>query len=406
MKILFVVPRFPYPLTQGDRLLCYHRLRTLSKSHELTLVTLYQSPQELDYLPKILPFCQNIYPIYLPRWKSLSNCVEKWFLSRLPLQVAYYLLDSFQNEIDRIISIETFDIIHFLMLRTAEYQVDRCIPQIVEIVDSMQLNIQTRIPFESPLKRYLYREELSRLTSYENQLDRKFDKIVVCAEKDAKLLTLEPERVAIVPTGTDIELFTAKTVRHKNDETIDIVFTGKMSYPPNIHAARWFVTKCWNLLKHKLPDIRLTIAGADPPPEIIKFDRLPGIQVTGFVPSIVDILDRADIAITPMQSGSGMQSKVFEAMSCCLPVVTTSLGLGSVEAKIGEEILVADTPEEFVDTIIQLARDPHQRQQIGLKARAFVEANHSWETGAVKIEAIYEEVIAANSADRSIADLI
>ena len=396
MKILFVAPRFPYPLTQGDRLLCYHRLRTLSQNHEITLITFYQSPHELENLAELLPFCQSIRPVYLPRWKSLSNCIKNLFSSQLPLQVAYYLFDRFQDELDRLISTQKFDVVHFLMLRMAEYHINPNIPQIIEIVDSMQLNLQTRIPFESPLKRYLYQEELKRITNYENQLDRRFNKIIVCAEKDAELLILDRKYLAIVPTGTDIKLFRAKAERNKNYATIDIVFTGKMSYAPNIHAARWFVNNCWDLLKQELPDVRLTIAGADPPPEITKFDRLPGIHVTGFVPSIVDILNQADIAITPMQSGSGMQSKIFEAMSCSLPVITTSLGLGSIEAKVGEEILVADSPSDFVNTIIQLSQNQEQMQQIGIKARIFVEMNHSWETGSAKIEAIYREVTDAN----------
>jgi polysaccharide biosynthesis protein PslH len=401
MKILFVAPRFPYPLTQGDRLLCYHRLRTLSQSHEITLITFYQSPQEIDNLPKLSQFCQNIHTVYLPRWKSLRNCVRNLFVSQLPLQIAYYQLDRFQDELDRIISTDKFDVIHFLMLRVAEYRLNSNIPQIIEIVDSMQLNLQTRIPFESPIKRYLYQEELKRITKYENQLDRRFNKIIVCAEKDAEFLVLDRKYLAIVSTGTDIELFRASSNRNIDRSTLNIIFTGKMSYAPNIHAARWFVNNCWQLLKQELPDVRLTIAGADPPPEIIKFDRIPGIHVTGFVPSIVDILNQSDIAITPMQSGSGMQSKIFEAMSCSLPVITTSLGLGSIEAKVGEEILVADSPVDFVNAIVQLSQNKEQMQQIGTKARIFVEKNHSWETGSAKVEAIYREVIAATMFDNS-----
>ncbi len=396
MKILFIAPRFPYPLIQGDRLLCYHRLRTLSQKHEVTLLTFYQSPQELDYLSEILPFCQSIKTVYLPRWKSLSNCIRDLFFSQLPLQVSYYLLDAFQSELDRLISIEKFDVIHYLLLRMAEYRINPDIPQIIEVVDSMQLNLQTRIPLEPLLKRYLYQVELKRIASYENQLYRRFKKIVVCGEKDAQLLSLNQEYIAIVPTGTDIESFRADSTQNKDCSTIDLVFTGKMSYAPNIHAVRWFINNCWKSLKQELPDIQLTIAGADPPPEIIKFDGIPGIKVTGFVPSIVDVLNAANITIAPMQSGSGMQCKILEAMSCGLPVITTSIGLGSIKAKVGEEILVADSPVEFVNAIVKLSQNHERMQQIGIKARTFVEQKHSWETGASMLEDIYAEVIAAN----------
>jgi glycosyltransferase involved in cell wall biosynthesis len=165
-----------------------------------------------------------------------------------------------------------------------------------------------------------------------------------------------------------------------------------MRYTPNIHAVQWFVTNCWESLVREVPDNRLTIAGADPPAEIVKLSQISGIHVTGYVESMVNMLNAANIVITPMQSGSGMQNKILEAMSCELPVITTSLGLGSIEALVGKEILVANTPSEFIDTITWLARSHQEIVEIGIRAREFVEKHHSWETGASEIESIYNQL--------------
>ena len=40
MKILVILPRFPYPLEKGDKLRAYHQIRTLSANNEVYLFAL------------------------------------------------------------------------------------------------------------------------------------------------------------------------------------------------------------------------------------------------------------------------------------------------------------------------------------------------------------------------------
>jgi polysaccharide biosynthesis protein PslH len=393
MRILFITSRFPYPLLQGDRLICYHRLRTLSKTNEITLITFYQSRQELDYLDRIAPFCKNIYPVYLPRWESAVNCLRYSLLSQLPFQIAYYHSHKFQAQLDRVLAGEKFDIAHYFLLRMAEYEIDPGLPKIVEAIDSMQLNLASRIPLESLPKQLIFKEELKRIRVYENKLDRRFKKIIVVGKKDAESIVADPDKIAIIPNGIATDKFKPDDNLVRDLSSIHLIFAGTMNYAPNIHAIQWFVNNCWQSIVRALPDIKFTIAGADPPAEIVKLSQVSGIHVTGYVESMVDMLNTANIAIAPMQSGSGMQNKILEAMSCALPVITTSIGLGSIEALVGREILVANTPSEFVDAVMRLAHDREEIVTIGTRARDFVKKHHSWETGAHKIESIYNRAI-------------
>ena len=88
-----------------------------------------------------------------------------------------------------------------------------------------------------------------------------------------------------------------------------------------------------------------------------------------------------------------MQLKILEAMGCGLPVVTTTLGLGVIEAIDGESVMVADSVDEFVAAVTSLIQDEDKRKEIGANGRKLVELNHSWSSASTKIESIYKDVI-------------
>ncbi len=169
-----------------------------------------------------------------------------------------------------------------------------------------------------------------------------------------------------------------------------------MGYMPNIEAALWFASKCLSQLKHTVSDATFTIVGGNPSFEIKKMKVIDGIEVLGFVPSMADELGSAGISVAPMQSGSGMQNKILEAMACGLPVVTTTLGLGSIKASHEKEIFVYNDPDEFSNCIINLMENPIRMQEIGANARKYVECEHSWEKAEEMINELYISSINKN----------
>jgi polysaccharide biosynthesis protein PslH len=389
MKILFIAPRIPFPLLQGDRLICYYRLKALSEQHQITLITFYQSERELEHLDKIRSMCHEVHAIHLPKWQSVSNLI-KAIGSELPFQVAYYQSAEFQSTLDRLTAETKFDVAHYFLLRMAEYRVPAATVEIIDLIDSMQLNLTSRLKVEKCVSKLFIKEELARITPYElNAVDR-FKHAILVSSRDAEYFQQSAKEIDVISLGIDIDLFRPQP--KPADPTIRLIFAGHMSYSPNIYAVQWFVENCWSELQNRCPNLQFIIAGADAPAEIDRLGDLPNITVTGSVPSMADTLAQADIAVIPMQSGSGMQFKVLEAMSCALPVVTTSFGLGTIQAVPSEQIIIADTAADFIDRVVELANDSHKRNEIGQKARTFIVANHSWQHAAAKIRSIYESV--------------
>lgn len=394
MKILFITTRIPLPSSKGDQLVTYNRLRTLSKYHEITLFSFYGNVTERENLELIKSYCSSIHLVKLPKWMSYVNVAAKGLINNSPLQVLYYRSNKFKKALNDLIKTNQFDVIHVCLLRLAPYLKDITTPKVLELIDSMQLNLSRKLEIETFPMTLLYREELRRIKRMEEQLGNSFDQLIVVAEADRKLIP--SDNVSVIPNGVDTTHF-HPTGRVAG--TTKVIFTGNMDYAPNIHAVMWFVNNCYEGILEQIPNMKLIIAGGNPPQKLKNISKqFPGTVVTGFVESIAQYLNNSSLSIAPMQSGSGMQNKILEAMACGLPVVSTSLGLGSIGATPGKEIIIANTPDAFIKAVVLLLQDDKHAQDIGLNAREYVVNNHSWEHSALEVNGIYRRISRKDTA--------
>lgn len=388
MNILFVTARFPYPPLRGDQVIPYHRLRLLCKKHKITLITFYQFDKELKYLDKLKPFCHNIVTIKLGRLKSLINMIRGIF-SKLPFQVLYFHSKEFRKRLQILLLKEKFNIIHTYTLRMAEYTKNINIPKIVDLIDSMQLNIERRLLADNFFLKILLQEELKRLRKYENEIANIYDYSVVVSERDKNYIS--SKKVLTIPLGVDVDFFK----RHSNLlSNKAIIFSGNMGYFPNENAIVWFINNCLIKIKEKVPDAKLLIVGNNPTAKVKNLHNGESVIVTGYVDSMADILNSAQIAIAPMQAGSGMQFKILEAMACELPVVTTKIGIGGISYLADREnIVIADSAIDFSNACIELLCNYQLAVKIGKAAREVVIEKYCWESNVSKIEKCYDNIL-------------
>lgn len=388
MKILYVTPRFPYPPIKGDQAVVYNRLRLLGQRHEITLVSLYENDDELVGLTHLKEYCSSVHTIKLPKWKSIMNIVSRALISGLPLQVLYYHSTEFRQCLKKILQEQKFDLIHAYLIRVAECFEEVATPKVLDLIDSMQLNLQRRLCLEHIPRSWLFAEEFRRIRIYERKVGKMFDHMILVSERDKELIP--DKNVSVIPLGVNIDIFIPQEAVEKK---YTLIFSGNMAYAPNIHAVKWFMEKSLPIIQKVMPNVTFVIAGGNPSQELKNIGRQKGIIVTGFVDSMPDMLNQACIAIAPMQSGSGMQFKILEAMSCGLPVVTNTMGIGNINARHGEEIFVADGEENFATAILYLLTNTQLAKKIGQQARKYVIEHHSWEHAAEKVEAIYCDIL-------------
>ena len=116
------------------------------------------------------------------------------------------------------------------------------------------------------------------------------------------------------------------------------------------------------------------------------------IIVTGYVDSIEEFISTSSVSVAPMISGSGMQNKVLEAMSCGVPVVSTSYGIGDIKVKHMKEVIIADEPEIFSEFVIDVLLSPKKYKSLSINAREYAINHHSWESHCNAVDKIYRSV--------------
>ncbi|HYH46617.1 MAG TPA: glycosyltransferase, partial [Thermoanaerobaculia bacterium] len=222
-----------------------------------------------------------------------------------------------------------------------------------------------------------------KMERFERALLARLDRCLVCSEQEAELLAgWGIGHVTVVPNGVDTGYFrpagTPPAAGERAGTGARLLFTGAMDYRPNEDGAQWFLDEVWPALRERLPGVAWTIAGKNPSEALRQKAEPQGVELTGFVDDIRPWFERAEVFVVPLRIGGGTRLKILEAMAMGLPVVSSRVGAEGIEAREGEEIVLADTPAEMVQALAALAGDPARRAELGRRGRALVERRYDW----------------------------
>lgn len=406
MNILFISPYVPNLI----RVRPYNFIRHLAKrGNQVTLITLWSEPDEKRDIAEMRQYCKQVYAYELTKVRSYSNCVKTLFTAD-PLQSVYCWHPEAAKEIVTQIQSEKYDVIHIEHMRGARYGLELVNgkkyhrpPIVWDSVDNIShLFRQASRQSQKKTSRLITSFELRRTEAYEKMLVSRFNHVLVTSstDREAFLSLAEDKRlwkqISVLNNGVDLVYFSPDESVTRDDHTV--VVSGKLSYHANINMVLFLVNQIMPQVWLNNPEVRLDIVGKDPPREIIELGKNPKITVTGTVMDLRPYLRQAAVAVAPIIYGAGIQNKVLEAMACATPVISTSKAVSALAVTHGENVLVADTPQEFAQAIVDLLADPQKRDRIGSAGRQFVEKYHNWSTITEQLEVIYNCVLGEHLA--------
>jgi sugar transferase (PEP-CTERM/EpsH1 system associated) len=395
LRILIVCPALPYPPIWGSGTRMYQLIRHLAHRHDVTVLA-FAPPRSNAAVAVLRGLGARIETVTLPEAGALARRARQVasMLSRSSFARAALRSARMRRSLDELLSSARFDLVQLESSQMAGYRIDTDAPVLLD-----EHNIEYELLHRmwrgerSAGRRVFNWIEYRKFRREERAAWRAVDGCVLTSERERDIVAREAPAcpTAVAANGVDTEYFRPTPI------PIDpgsVVFTGLMSYRPNVDAAVFFATEVLPLIRAQRPEVSFTIVGAGPAPEV---RRLEGraIHVTGDVPDVRPYLGRASIVVAPVRMGSGTRLKVVEAMAMGRPVVATPLGCEGIAAIDGEHLLVADTAPALAAAVVRVLDDRALADALARNGRALVEARYGWGSIAASLERFYAEILAA-----------
>ncbi|MBZ0297533.1 MAG: glycosyltransferase family 4 protein [Anaerolineae bacterium] len=389
MRVLFLSRWWPYPASNGSKIRIYNLLRQLARQHEVSLLSFYEdgeaTPEQITHLQT---FCQRVEA--LPRVEAAPGKLDaiSGYLSRWPRSLVHSYSQEMAARV-RVLAPET-DVIIGSQVDTLRYF--ELAPQIPAILEEVEVTgyHEKVVDATSQTKRLRAQLTLSKLEGALRHLAEKNVRFTVVSDEErAYMSELTSLPVTVIPNGVDT------SGKRPGDETPDphtLIYTGAVTYSANYDAVSYFIREVWPLVRQRYPQARFTVTGGTGSVDVSDLAAQPGVTFTGFVPAVEPVARQHWGMVVPLREGGGTRLKVLEAMALGLPVISTSKGAEGLAINPGENILIADSPQQMVDAVSRLFENPDLRQQMAAAGRSLVEAQYDWSVIGQALLDLVEEV--------------
>lgn len=386
MRILFVTPEPPFPITDGARLVVANLARELAKQHRLALLT-FSVGEISDDLAVYFEIVRTVPRPTFSRWRKRAQT----FIDPLPLLVRAHTSEEFSKSLCELLGANQFDVAHFDTPLVAGYLANS-LPTVLAPHDTLTAHLQQMARYAPRRKqRLLARTQISRMRRFETMAYARATRVVFVTDREKNAFqTFAPQVDArVIPNGVDADFFAPRAVAQIPHS---IAFLGVMGYAPNASAALYFVQNMLPQIWQQIPDATFSIIGREPTADVRALSADTRIRVTGTVDDVRPELAAHAIVVAPMRAAGGIKNKVLEAMAMGKPSVATPEAVEGLDARDGQEIAIARTADEFAQRCVRLLNDANERERFSHNARAWA-LKHSWKQTAAQYAALYQEAI-------------
>jgi len=395
MDVLFLSPDFVLPDDRGLRVRTLSQLRLLAGIDEVERITFLSvtdsdvSAERLRALERAIPKVRAEPSIVRPaHWRtdarSLLRFLRLRFLNGEPYVVAEVDSAGMRALVLEHLRGGGYDVVYLGNIGMVAYlpAIRRIAPQSSVLLEehNVEWKIFDRLA-ESlrPPKRQAAHLEARALRRFERQALRDADAAIAISAADAtglrELAQIEP---VVVPPFVE-----PGAPRVESTRVPALGYIGHLGWQPNAYGLDWFCSDVWPLVRQRVPDATLTIAGpglrkgSDGSIGVPLAWSKPGITTVGFVEDLEDVYRATLGLVAPVLGGSGVRMKLLEAMRAGMPTVTTTDGAAGLGVTSGREVLIADDASGFAENVARVLSDGSLRERLRGGGYAWLASHHS-----------------------------
>lgn len=380
LRILQISNRIPWPLNDGGNIATYNVARYLHRQgHSVTLASLNTLKHRQD--PSQLKEIDAIHSVEIDTSISILGLIKGIF-SAEPYNVSRFKSLAFENLLLDLLEKESFDLVQlegsYMSLYCDTIRKKTSVP-IVLRSHNVEFKIWNRLANaeQSKLKSWYLKLLGKKIERFEIDHLDDYDAIVPIADLDEEFYRSKQfsKPMRTVNGGVDLERFAPVSTISADTK---FLFLGSLEWQPNIQGLYWFLENVWPKIYQKHPNTSFHVAGKNPSKALAEL-KVEGMVFHGMVDDAAEFLKSGHFLVVPLHSGGGMRLKIVEALANAKCIISTSLGAEGIAINDGKNIVLADSPQTWIEKMDYYLQHPEESVAIAQNALQLAHDKYGWD---------------------------
>ncbi len=393
MRILILTHKPPYTYIDGGVLAIRNLMETMADiGHEVDVLC-FETKKHPFLPPESFPKNIKVETVF----KDTDIKIHEAFIGLFrkgSYNVDRFRSDAFVQKIKELINENNYDLVILESLFSTSYlSIVRGLITCPIIMRShnVEFKIWERLANEetSFLKKKYLEHLCRRLKKYEEETINRLDGIMYISNLDQSYFNFINVPSTVIPF-----------VRNINDSKLAVkpasfFHLGSMDWKPNKNGIQWLLTNVWPMVRKEVPHATLHLAGKDMPNEYFNRED-EGIFVKDYIANGDAYMRENGTMVVPLFSGGGVRIKIIDGLCNGVPIISTSIGAEGIHCTPNEDILIADTVDDFAKRMIEIAKTPELLEGLNEKSLLLARTNFSKASIVPKLEVFFNSVMNKN----------
>jgi glycosyltransferase involved in cell wall biosynthesis len=398
MKILFLCNKSPYPAKEGGPIAMNSIIEGLVKAGNKVKVIALNTDKyfvKAEEIPEGYREKTNIEFIFTSLAIKPLDAFFNLFSSK-SYHIERFISKELKSKLKEVLQSENWDIVQLEMLYMTPYVEtirEYSKAKIVLRSHNVEHLIWKRITSltKNPIKKAYLSLLTKKLENYEISNLNSYDGIATISKKDKEyFLNCNPQiPITDISFGVDTSQYNASDAEM---EFPSLFHLGSMNWVPNEEGVKWFLEEVWPKVHKNHPYLRFYLAGRNMP-DWLTTKSIPGVEIVGEVDDAQEFICSKGIMIVPLFSGSGIRIKIIEGMALNKAIISTDIGAEGINYTHEKNIMIANTPEDFIAAIDKCIADKEFCINMGKEAAQVIEHDHNNEVIIPKLEKFYKDLL-------------
>lgn len=404
MRILFVMPYSVVPPNSGNKNLTYGLLKYVTRHAvcDLVLVADFADDElkaQEEAVRREFPEVRNVLIFRKPLGRARVGARLRSIARGLHPALGSFHSAELVAWLRRNVSPASYDIVHHDMIHTTVYRRwTRSVPGVLVASDAYSLASRVARAYElRQTERVRLTVESALFAQVERRLYRDFDAVCTVSSTDHAHLRAADPRMAVRHIGIALfGPFMERKPLHLETPSGSIprlLVTGSLDHSIIAGHIRTFIESSLPKLAQACPELHAVVLGRSPLPFLrAAIEQSPHAEHVEFVDDYAGFLDQDWIYVYPQRCGTGLQTKLQQAMAMGLPTVGFRISFGGFDEVDASTAFPCDSLEQIEDAVRTLVASEALRIEVGRAASAYVRERFSTDQMGRQMFDIYHSV--------------